>query len=73
MARPPDVVHALNEWREMYPDKNERIQALRRELHRCRGMAGYPDRHGRKRPREYPQTEKLVKRMLELLEGGASS
>ena len=66
-----DVIHALDEWRQVYPDRTERIEVLKRELRSCHGRPNYADRLGRKRPRAYPQTAKNIKRMLELLENGA--
>lgn len=70
---PFNVMHALDEWRQVYPDRAERIQALKRELRRCQRKSYYTDRGTHKRSIEYPITEKAIKRMLEVLEGGATS
>ncbi len=60
---------ALENWRERYPDRMERIKQLRRELYDCRDVRPVLVR-SHTRLRGYPETAKCIEEMLEAL--GAS-
>ncbi len=59
-----DLEHALKNWRELYPDRMERIKHLRSELYDCRDVRPVGVRN-HMRLRGYPETAKCIEMMLE--------
>lgn len=64
MSRQFDVDRALAAWARNYPDRGERIAALRRELYDCERERQVMNDGSQKVPLSYPETARNIRLML---------